>query len=109
MSSLVFGIILPWLVVALGCWLIYQLVRQQGRILLRLEALEQQLGQLRFAIPSQGPSLPIAPKLTPSLPVGTLAPDFELPDLSGQTKRLSEYRGKTVLLIFFNPSYGEPV
>ena len=26
------------------------------------------------------------------------APDFELPDLAGQTHRLSDYRGKKVLL-----------
>jgi peroxiredoxin len=105
-SSLIFGIILPWLVVAFGCWLIYQLVRQQGRILLRLETLEQQLGQLQSAIPSTGPSLPIAPKPPPSLPIGSVAPDFKLPNLSGYTKKLSEYRGKKVLLTFFNPGCG---
>jgi hypothetical protein len=27
-----------------------------------------------------------------------IAPDFELPDLSGQTHRLSDYRGKKILL-----------
>lgn len=103
MSLVVFGIILPWLVVGLGCWLGFQLVRQNGRILLRLEALEQQLSQLG-AVP--GPSLPVAPSRRPSLPVGSAAPDFELPDLSGERKNLSQFRGQRTLLIFFNPSCG---
>ncbi len=34
------GLLLPWLIVGLGRWIGYQLIRQNGRILLRLEALE---------------------------------------------------------------------
>jgi peroxiredoxin len=103
MSLLVFGVILLWLVVALGCWLGFQLLRQNGRMLLRLEALEQQLVQLGAA---PGQSLPIAPSRPPSLPLGSAAPDFELPDLSGGRKKLSQFRGQRTLLIFFNPGCG---
>jgi peroxiredoxin len=35
------------------------------------------------------------------LPVGTEAPDFELPDASGQIVRLSDLRGQTVVLCFY--------
>jgi peroxiredoxin len=35
------------------------------------------------------------------LPVGTQAPDFELPDASGQTLRLSDFRGRPVVLVFY--------
>ena len=35
------------------------------------------------------------------LTVGMLAPDFSLPDLDGKTRRLSDYRGKVVLLNFW--------
>src|SRR5262249_23325927 len=35
--------------------------------------------------------------------VGSTAPDFELLDLSGKPVRLSHWRGRRVLLIFFNP------
>jgi peroxiredoxin len=35
--------------------------------------------------------------------VGAPAPDFALPDLDGKTVKLSEYKGKTVVLEWFNP------
>ena len=38
--------------------------------------------------------------------VGTVAPDFELPDLTGVRRKLSEFREQNVLLIFFNPQCG---
>src|SRR5262249_9054475 len=44
MMTLVFGTVLPWLLLAVGAWLGYQIVRQNGRILLRLEAIERKLG-----------------------------------------------------------------
>jgi peroxiredoxin len=47
MTLILFGMTLPWLLVGLGCWLTYQLARQNGRILLRLEELEEQFGLLR--------------------------------------------------------------
>jgi peroxiredoxin len=96
MITIVFGIVLPWLLIAIGTWLAYQLVRQNGRILLRLEAIEQHVwsraeGQRRE---------------TGGLPLGALAPDFELPDLSGIRRSLSDFRQQDVLLIFFNPQCG---
>ena len=41
-----------------------------------------------------------------TLPVGSVAPDFELPDLTGARRKLAEFRGRDVLLIFFNPKCG---
>jgi peroxiredoxin len=35
------------------------------------------------------------------LPIGTRAPDFALPDPNGQLVRLSDYRGKPIVLIFY--------
>lgn len=35
------------------------------------------------------------------LPVGSEAPDFELPDASGQAVRLSDFRGRPVVLVFY--------
>ncbi len=99
MTLILFGMALPWLLVGLGCWLTYQLARQNGRILLRLEELEEQLGLLRalLAMESSPPT---------ALPVASAAPDFELPDLDGKPHKPSQFRGRRVLLIFFNPECG---
>lgn len=35
------------------------------------------------------------------LEVGSMAPDFELPDQNGKKHRLSDYRGKKVILYFY--------
>lgn len=96
MMTLVFGTMLPWLLIAVGACLGYQLVRQNGRMLLRLESIERRLG----ARPSE------QPREASGLTVGTVAPDFELPDLTGTHKKLSDFRGQDVLLIFFNPRCG---
>ena len=37
----------------------------------------------------------------PAMEVGTLAPDFALPDQEGRTHRLSDYRGRWVVLYFY--------
>jgi peroxiredoxin len=101
MELILFGVALPWVFVALGGWLGYQLVRQNGRMLLRLEALEQRLAPVQPApAPAAEPPAPAGP------PLGSAAPAFELPDLGGERKPLSAFRGKRLLLIFFNPRCG---
>lgn len=35
------------------------------------------------------------------LEIGTVAPDFELPDQDGVTHKLSDYQGKKVILYFY--------
>jgi hypothetical protein len=89
MITFLFGTVLPWLLIAIGTWLAYQLVRQNGRILLRLEAIEKQIG------PRDGAKR----REAGGLPLGTLAPDFELPDLTGVRRKLSEFREQNVLVL----------
>jgi peroxiredoxin len=89
------GLVLLWLLVALGCWVVFQLIRQNGRMLLRLEALEAALRHSPAAEPSP-----------PGLPIGSVAPDLELPDLSGSRHSLAQFRARRVLLIFFSPQCG---
>src|SRR5437868_3793663 len=82
-----------------ACWLAWQLARQNGRILVQLEALEQR-PVLADAGPGEASAAPRGPT------VGTEAPAFELRDLAGHPRALSQWRGREVLLIFFNPSCG---
>jgi len=95
------GIILLWLLVGVGCWVVVQLLRQNGRILLRLDALEAQLQQL--GTPARtGTAAPSSS----ALPLGSAAPEFELKDLRGERVSLSRFRGRRVLLVFFSPQCG---
>ncbi len=50
------------------------------------------------------PPKPAAPQ-RPNL-VGQDAPEMELPDLDGKTVKLSDYKGKQALLVFWNPGCG---
>ncbi len=101
------------------CRLLYRLLTQQTALLDRLKAIEQQQVQVRgliqrrrqadnlarFALEQQMQQA--APPQPPSgLPAGTPAPDFDLPDLAGQRHKLEEFRGRKVLLVFFNPGCG---
>jgi peroxiredoxin len=93
---MIFGTILPWVLIGVGAWLGLQLIRQNGRILMRLDAIDKRLS----------PRGDDKPKPERGLRIGTVAPDFELPDLAGQRHKLSEFSGKELLLIFFNPKCG---
>jgi peroxiredoxin len=77
-------------------WLGWQLLRQNGRLLLRLEELEKRLDGLEFGEDDQ----------PTGLAVGSEAPAFELRDLAGEHRSLAQYRGNPLLLIFFNPACG---
>ena len=53
---------------------------------------------------SSGTTAPAAPKAaTGKATVGELAPDFTLTDLDGHSVTLSSFKGKTVVLEWFNP------
>src|SRR5262245_49070213 len=96
MTTLIFVTVLQLLPVAVGPSRGYQLIRQNGRILLRLEAIDKRLA----------PRGDDKPKKERGLRIGTVAPDFELPDLAGERHKLSAFRGEDLLLIFFNPECG---
>src|SRR5690349_8300842 len=90
------GVALVWLAVLAGGWLGWQLLRQNGRILLRLDKLEKRLDELEFGEAEQPAGLAL----------GSEAPAFELPDLDGETRSLAQYRGQPVLVLFFNSDCG---
>ena len=96
MPSYLIVLTFAWLAILVGGWLGWQLLRQNGRLLLRLEELEKRLDTLEFGVDDQPTGLAL----------GTAAPAFDLSDLAGERKSLGQYRGKPVLLIFFNPACG---
>jgi Peroxiredoxin len=96
--GLALGLILLALVTIEGGFLL-SLLRQNGRILLRLDALEAALAQGGTAA---------AASAAAGLPVGTAAPDFHLPNLAGETLTLESLRatGKPVMMTFSDPDCG---
>jgi peroxiredoxin len=119
---------LAGLVVLVGCWLGWQLLRQNGRMLLRLDEMEKRLDELELGeLGAENGSAPGADALSPhdpavrfnnrslarskikrdGLKAGTPAPDFRLPRVDGRGDlSLAELRGKRVLLVFSSPHCG---
>ena len=56
--------------------------------------------------PPQPPQQPQAPaQYSADLKVGDMAPDFTLPGSDGKIHKLSDYRGKTVVLAWFPKAF----
>ena len=82
-------LVLVALTAAAALFMTYQLLRQNGRLALRIDALEAQLGP--------------APVKEPGLPVDTEAPAFVLPSLDGGRVSFEELRrSHPDLLLFFS-------
>ena len=96
---LVGGLALVGIVAGLA-WLTFNLIQQNGRLLLRIEALEARLG-IQPTEDSQ--SKPAA-----GLALGTTAPRFQLSNLAGETVTLEALRnrGKPVVLVFSDAGCG---
>ncbi|MGA9998103.1 MAG: redoxin domain-containing protein [Pyrinomonadaceae bacterium] len=94
-SSIRPGSIIPWAFAGIGCWLSYTLFQHGRRLSKHLSLLEQQLNQ-KNAFPVSELEIPR------ELSVGSPAPDFELPDVQGKRQNLSQWRGRRILLIFFD-------
>lgn len=93
--------------VALACWFGYQLVRQNGRILDRLEALERAFENLALLSSGAGANSLAKSRLKrDGLTQGVSAPDFSVPRLGGGELSLAEFRGRQVLLVFSDPQCG---
>lgn len=83
---------------AFGLWVLLHLLRQNGRVLLRLEALEAI--EARLGIDAGASAA--------GLPVNSVAPHFSVESLAGTTVTLATLRerGKPLLLFFSEPGCG---
>lgn len=95
MLGIGFGVL--FLAVVSLALVVYQLVHQQGRLLLRIERLE---GAAPAAPPAAEPQLPAG------LEVGTPIEPFVLPDLTGELVGLEDFRGKRIVLVHWSPGCG---
>jgi peroxiredoxin len=86
------------LLILISLWIgFYQIVKQQGRILLRLDQLEQKAQAAGAGLEKPGEEAEPA-----GLPLQSDFPAFGLPDLAGRTVTLEAFRGKRVLLVHWN-------
>ncbi len=108
---------LATVVVAFACWFASELLKQNGRILDRLESLEGAFERLALTVGAAGRtredglqeggnSLARSRLKRDGLAPGTAAPDFRLPRLGGGELSLAEFRGQRVLLVFSDPQCG---
>lgn len=92
-------------VVAFEGWILLQMLRQQGRLLLRLEVLERKIESagISSAAVADARDEPVA-----GLPVGTVAPTFRIKRLRGEPQTLEALlsAGKPLLLFFTHPNCG---
>jgi methylamine dehydrogenase accessory protein MauD len=84
-------------------WFSLQLLRQNGRLLSRMESMEAMIGS-RYPAADGGSMLDWGT----GLPIGDPAPGFELPGLHGERLTLQSLlaRGRTTLLVFSDPKCG---
>jgi len=81
--------------ILISLWtILYQVVKQQGRLLLRLDDLDRRLAHAGLGV---GPGEP------GGLEVGTPVSSGRLPDLEGRLISLDDYRGQRVLLVQWSP------
>jgi peroxiredoxin len=133
---LIAGLVIVLVAMVVGFRLGWELLQQNGRMLLRMEALEKQIeekaesgkqkaetdyqdagadGGDGSSAPTNGHeraerfsnhSLANSKIKRDGLKAGTLAPEFRLPRLDGGELSLSELRGRLVLLVFSSPHCG---
>ena len=113
MVALLAATVLVLLVLVAGlCWIVYGLLRQNGRMLTRLDALEFLESQSAEAEARRSGRVFADRSLANSrisrdgLRPGVTAPAFSLPTVDGRTVALADYAGRRVLLVFSDPDCG---
>ena len=103
-SVLLAGGVVALALIAVEGWALFHLLQQNGRLLIRLDALEEAIESGQVGKPAAAkPSGPIS-----GLKVGTPAPSFELPNLAGAQTALSDLLTPSAptMLVFSDPGCG---
>ena len=104
------ALVLPWTVVAFLAWMVTTLVRQHGRVLVRLDELGRRLAETERLLERTettggapaGTDSP--PRQSHPLARGATAPNIRLPDLEGRPWALADSAGAPLVLVFFDPA-----
>lgn len=104
-----FALALAWLCVVFAYWFAVQLLKQNGRILARIESLERAFVELAqaqgaAAAPAAGSGALARSRINrDGLTSGTEAPGFHVPRVGGGELSIADFRGRPVLLVFSDP------
>lgn len=101
-TSILIGVL--FVLVGLAGWVIFGLLQQQGRLMLRIDNLV-----LRIEAAGIGPVATTAPVAPMGLPLGEVAPGFVLPQLEdgrGLSLDTLKARGRPMVLVFSDPQCG---
>jgi peroxiredoxin len=84
--------------ILISLWaILYQVVKQQGRLLLRLDEIDRRLAHAGLE------AAPAEPAENGGLVVGTRVDSGRLPDLEGRLLSVDQYRGMRMLLVYWSP------
>src|SRR5437588_2204796 len=100
---LIAALVAAWAAAGVLAAIVFVCIQQYGRSLVRIDELHNRIHDLESAR-EEGEGA--APEMPQGLPIGAVAPPFELPDLEGKTRRLADYLGAPFVLGFFNPGCG---
>ena len=100
LAALIGGVAAALLAVAMGA-VVLSLLRRHGELLLRIDRLEETLAERGIVVAEPAPR-------PAGLPVGSPAPEFELPDLEGELVSLAALISpeRPLLLTFTDPGCG---
>ena len=112
-AAALIALVLVVVMLVLAGWLWLNLMRQHGRLLLRVQELEKRLNldeahsiSAQLQLNQSGHMNHGNGHVAERLSVGDPAPGFVLPDLTGRTVDIADLRGHETALLFWSPACG---
>ena len=109
-TILIVALAVSWAFALFVAFVLYGLLRQHATSEQSLRELSAGLAEVRAllqpGVAAAVPAAPGQPASQPALPLGAPAPEFTLPDLAGRVRRLRDFLGRPLLLVFWDPQCG---